>query len=151
MKKNIRPIMMLLVLITTSMNAYAAPLQTPVVPGQTEADVRNILGEPDRQDVNVYSEKTFSYSRRGMTVEFSPKTGLVSGVVIGNGYSGKIAGDVDLTFTKDRVIQSLGSGEPLPDENFSDSEAYGWDLGGAYALFQFHNTNGSILYVEVSS
>lgn len=142
---------MLSVFTAVPMVAYAAQLQTPVVPGQTEADVRSVLGEPDRQDVNVYSEKTFSYSSWGMTVEFSPKSGLVGGVVFGNGYTGKIAGDVDMTYTKDRVIQSLGAGEPLPDENFSDSEAYGWDLGGTYALFQFHNTNGSILYVEVSS
>lgn len=142
---------MLLVLIAASMSAYAAQVQTPVVPGQTEADVRQTLGEPDRSDVNVYSEKSFLYSSRGMTVEFSPKSGLVSGVVLGNGYTGKIAGDVDMTFTKDRVIRALGAGEPLPDENFSDSEAYGWDLGGTYALFQFHNASGSILYVEVSS
>lgn len=140
-----------LVFITAVTSAYAAQAQTPVLPGQTEADVRRMLGEPEQTEVNVYKENTFIYSARGMTVEFSPRSGLVSGVVLGNNYPGKIAGDVDMTFTKDRVFQALGAGTPLPEENFSDSEAYSWDLGGTFALFQFHNTAGSILYVVISS
>ena len=122
---------------------WAEPaVQTPIQLGESEVSVRQKLGEPSKEvesNLSMTGHTVLWYQSRGLSLDIDSVTKTVQHITLigeyrSEGwevYSGKIAGDVDFSYSFDRVVQALGSSyqkDTFLDEEGGNTGNYYWDF-----------------------
>jgi len=121
--------------------AWAEPaLQTPVQLGESDASVRQKLGEPSKVVDGSDGNTIFWYMSQGFSLDIDPATKTVTQITLMGpyhsegwvGYSGKVISDIAFSTSIDQVVQVLGSSygkdELMEEMGGDETSTYYWEF-----------------------